>query len=165
MTTYTTRFASIDDYQKGGVQVLDEDPKRFVFSNMFEVAATHSPYERIVVAKNLDYTIETSRAEGASEWYVCAHDEFVVAMDFDVTVHYIQLADTSFIDEDQDGAVRLSGKPHGDYMGKIHLKRGHQALLPENTAYQFESARPATLMIQSILGKESVEKWAEICQS
>ncbi|MBQ0785766.1 MAG: hypothetical protein KBT66_16190, partial [Amphritea sp.] len=61
---YKTVFASIDDYRKGGVHCLNEDPKRYVFSNLYEVAATNAPYDRIVVAKNLDYTIEAARAEG-----------------------------------------------------------------------------------------------------
>lgn len=162
-TPYTTQFASIDDYSKGGVQCLNEDPKRYVFSNMYEVAATNKPYERIVVAKNLDYTIEASRAEGTSDWYVCAHDEFVVAMDYEVEVHFVQLDDPSQVDEDKDGAVKLAGLPNGKKMGRIIMQRGHQALLPENVAYRFHSNKPATLMLQSILGDESIEKWADIC--
>jgi len=160
---YTTTFASIDNYRKGGVQLLDDDAKRYVFSNMYEVAATSAPYERVVVAKNLDYTIETARAEGTSDWYVCAHDEFVVAMDYDVEVHYIKLADDSIVDEGKDGAVKLSGNPDGEKMGRILLKRGHMALLPEKTAYRFHANQASTVMLQSILGEESVEKWGEIC--
>ena len=160
---YQTKFASIDEYNKGGIQVLNEDPKRFVFSNIYEVASNSAPYERVVVAKNLDYTIEVSRAEGTSSWYVCAHDEFVVAMDHDIEVHFVKLDDESQVDPDKDGAVKLQGHPEGQKMGRIQMKRGHQALLPENTAYRFQSARPATLMLQTILGEESLEKWAEIC--
>lgn len=162
---YKTAFASIDNYHKGGIQALVEDPKRYVFSNMFEIAATNAPYERIVAAINLDYTIEIARAEGTSPWFVCAHDEFVVAMDYDVEVHYVKLADDSIVDEDKDGAVKLNGTPDGQKMGRIFLKRGHQALLPEKVAYRFQAAKPATLLIQSILGEASVEKWADICLS
>ncbi|MCG3721429.1 hydroxyquinol 1,2-dioxygenase [Vibrio cincinnatiensis] len=160
---YKTIFASIDNYNKGGVQVLMEDPKRYVFSNMFEIAATNAPYERIVAAKNLDYSIEIARAEGNSPWYVCAHDEFVVAMDYEVEVHYVKLADESIVDEDKDGAVMLNDNPDGKKMGRIILQRGHQALLPEKTAYRFYSSKPATLLLQSIIGEVSVEKWADIC--
>lgn len=160
---YKTVFASIDNYQKGGVQCLNEDPKRYVFSNLYEVAATNAPYDRIVVAKNLDYTIESSRAEGTSDWYACAHDEFVVAMDHDVEVHFVKLQDESIIDEDKDGAVKLQGNPDGQKMGRIFLKRGHMALLPEKTAYRFHANQPSTLMLQSILGEEAIEKWADIC--
>ncbi len=162
-TEYKTVFASIDDYRKGGVQCLNEDPKRYAFSNLYEVAATNAPYDRIVVAKNLDYTIESVRAEGGSDWYVCAHDEFVVAMDYDVEVHYLKLEDESVIDDDKDGAFKLPTNTSGQEMGRIFLKRGHMALLPEKNAYRFHANRPSTLMIQSILGEESIEKWADIC--
>ena len=81
VAAYKTVFGSIDDYRKGGVECLNDDPKRYVYSNMFEVAANSRPHERIAVARNLDYTIEVCRAEGLSPWMVCAHDEFVVAME------------------------------------------------------------------------------------
>ncbi|GGO79924.1 hypothetical protein GCM10011348_15450 [Marinobacterium nitratireducens] len=163
MAEYKTKFASIDDYTKGGIQILNEDPKRFVFSNLYEVAATSAPYERVVVAKNLDYTIEVSRAENTSDWYVCSHDEFVVAMDYDVEVHFVKLDDEKVVDENQDGAVKLQGHPDGRKMGRILMKRGHQALLPEKVAYRFQASAPATLMLQTLIGQESVEKWGDIC--
>lgn len=161
---YKTTYASIDNYNKGGVQVISGNIKDYVFSNVYEVAATApSAFERTVVAINLVYTLEAARAEGQSDWYVCSHDEFVIAFDYDVEVHYIKLDDTSSIDEDKDGAIKLSEKPAGKYMGKITLKRGHQALLPEKTAYSIKAAKPATIVFQSILGDESVEKWNDIC--
>lgn len=163
-TAYETVFASIDNYRKGGVECLNEDPKRYVFSNMYEVAATNKPYDRIVVAKNLDYAMEVCRAEGSSDWMACAHDEFVIAMDYDVVVHYLKLADDTVIDRDKDGFQSIKPAPEGQKMGRIFLKRGHQALLPENTAYSFHADKPATLLIQTIVGDESIEKWAEICQ-
>lgn len=162
---YKTVFASIDNYQKGGIQVLVEDPKRYVFSNMFEIAANNAPYDRVVAAINLDYTIEIARAEGTSPWFVCAHDEFVVAMDYEVDVHFVKLTDDSIVDEEKDGATKLNDLPDGQKMGYISLKRGHQALLPEKVAYRFHAKKPATLMIQSILGDVSIEKWADICLS
>lgn len=161
---YKTVFGSIDDYRKGGVECLNDDPKRYVYSNVFEVAANSQPHERIAVARNLDYTIEVCRAEGLSPWMVCSHDEFVVAMDYEVVVHYLKLDDTSSIDDSQDGFRTIAGEPAGQKMGRIFLKRGHQALLPEKRAYRFEAARPATLLLQSISGPETREKWAEICQ-
>jgi len=160
---YATAFASIDSYQKGGVQIIDDNVKNFVFSNIYEVAATNPPYQRIVVAKNLDYTLEVARAEGVSAWYVCSHDEFVVAMDYSVEVHFVELADSTGVDDDKDGAIRLQGQPQGKKIGKAILNRGHMALLPEKTAYQFQSAKPATLLFQTILGQESVERWNDIC--
>jgi hypothetical protein len=48
-------------------------------------------------------------------------------------------------------------------MGTVKLKRGHQALLPAGAAYRFHSERPGVLLMQTILGVLSVQKWAEIC--
>ena len=48
-------------------------------------------------------------------------------------------------------------------MGKTILRRGHMALLPENTAYAFVSKQPSTLMLQSVLGELSEQRWADIC--
>jgi hypothetical protein len=160
---YTTSFSSINSYEKGGVQIIDDDLKNFVFSNIYEVAATHKPYERIVVGKNLDYTLEAVRAEGTSPWYACAHDEFVVAMDHNVEVHFMELNDTSKIDDEQDGSFKITGQPLGKKIGMVTLSRGHMAMLPEKTAYQFQAAKPSTLLLQTILGQESLERWTDIC--
>ena len=31
---YATRFGSLDDYEKGGIDLIDDDPKRYAFSNI-----------------------------------------------------------------------------------------------------------------------------------
>jgi len=160
---YKTTYASIDNYNKGGIQMVSGNIKDYVFSNVYEVAAKSKPYERVVVAKNLDYVLESCRAEGTSPWYVCAHDEFAIAFDYDVEVHYVKLKDTSFIDDDRNGAFKLDGDPEGQKMGRILLKRGYQALLPEKTAYRFHTQKPSTIVFQTIQGEESVEKWKDIC--
>ena len=59
-----TIFGSLNDYEKGGVQIIDDDAKRYVFSNVFDVAATNAAHERIAVGKNFEYVIEAARAEG-----------------------------------------------------------------------------------------------------
>ena len=64
MSDYTTDFGSIEDYTTGGVMAIDDDPKNYVFSNVFDVAAKSAPYERVAVGKNFEYVIETIRAEG-----------------------------------------------------------------------------------------------------
>ena len=38
MPGYVTRFGSLASYDKGGIEVIDDDPRHYVFSNMFEVA-------------------------------------------------------------------------------------------------------------------------------
>ena len=43
MSEYTTVFGSLDDYEKGRVIVIDDDPKAYVFSNVFEVANASKP--------------------------------------------------------------------------------------------------------------------------
>ena len=69
----TTVFGSIDSYEKGGVEITgNEEARDYLFSNMFEVAGNAESWERIVIAKNLENTIECIRAEGDSPWYVSA---------------------------------------------------------------------------------------------
>jgi hypothetical protein len=166
MSEYTTNFGSIDRYERGSVSIIaDDDPRNYLFSNMFDVAAHARPYERVAVAKNFEYVIEVARAEGSSPWYAAAHDEFVTCLDHKVEVHLVKLDDPdTVVDPESEGAHRLSSLPEGRKMGRIVLGRGHMAILPVGSAYRFESTRPATLMIQSIDGPETVHKWAEICQ-
>lgn len=165
MSQYTTNFGSIHDYETGSITVIsDDDKKNYVFSNMFDVAAKSKPYERVAVAKNFEYVIEAVRAEGTSSWYSTAHDEFAVAMDFPVTVEFVKLeGPDAVVDPESEGAHKLSGDPVGVKMGYVKLGRGHMALLPVGTAYRFTSDAPATLMIQTIDGPETLHKWSEFC--
>ncbi len=50
---YDTRFGSLEDYEKGGIELIDDDPKHYAFSNMFEVASAAKPYEKVAVGKNM----------------------------------------------------------------------------------------------------------------
>jgi hypothetical protein len=165
MSDYTTVFGAIDRYERGNVSVIADSPKNYLFSNMFDVAARSRPYERVAVAKNFEYVIEVARAEGASPWYTCAHDEFVTCLDHKVEVHLVKLDDPdAAVDPESEGAHRLTDLPSGRKMGRIVLGRGHMAMLPVGAAYRFDAPKPATLMIQTIDGPETVHKWAEICQ-
>ena len=47
----------------------------------------------------------------------------------------------------------------------MKLKRGHQGLLPKNSAYQFRSSKPGVVILQTCKGDISVERWAQICQA
>lgn len=162
---YTTEFGSINSYKKGGVTIIDDDPKRYVFSNMFEVAAKSLPYERVAVAKNFEYVIESAKAEGESAWYTAAHDEFVISMDGKVRVDFIKLPDPdAVVDPESEGAIKLSGKPEGANMGYVILGRGHMAMLPVGAAYRFSADKACTLLIQTIDGPETQHKWAQFCQ-
>src|SRR5437870_13265515 len=93
MSTYRTRFGSLEHYAKDGVEIIDDDPKRYTFSNMFEVAARSKPYEKVAVGKNMQYVLEVLRAEGTSEWRAAAHDELALVMDGEVEVRLLELAD------------------------------------------------------------------------
>lgn len=165
MGDYQTEFGSLNKITKGGVTVIDDTPKNYTFSNLFEVAASSAPYERIAVAKNFEYVIEAARAEGQSPWWTAAHDEFVLAMDGELEVHLVKLNDPdSVVDPESEGAHKLNGDPDGQKMGRVVLRRGHMALLPVGAAYRFEAPKPCTIMLQTIDGPETVHKWAEICQ-
>jgi len=164
MADYTTVFGSLDNYRKGGVDIIDDNPKNYVFSNIFEVASKAKPYERIAVAKNFEYVIEAIRAEGTSPWFTCGHDEFALCMDGRIEVHLVKLAKPA-VKAGTDGAVRLADNPDGRKMGRVILGRGHMALLPAGAAYRFQADKPAVAMIQTIAGPVTVQKWAEICLS
>jgi len=84
--TFHTRFGSIGDHQRGSVEVIDDDPRSYVFSNVFEVASRAAPWERVCVGKNFEYVIEVARAIGESPWWSARHDEFVLCMDGEVEV-------------------------------------------------------------------------------
>jgi hypothetical protein len=162
---YQTRFGSLASYDKGRVEPIADDVRNYAFSNCFEIAGKSKPYERVVFGQNQIYVLEVARAEGASPWYTCAHDEFALCMDGEVDVHLVQLQAAQRVpDADHNGAVLVEGEPQGQKMGWMKLKRGHQGLLPKNTAYQFRAAKPAVLVIQTCKGQVSVEKWADICQ-
>ena len=162
----TTVFGSIDNYEKGGVEITgNEDARDYLFSNMFEVAGNAGPWERIVIAKNLENTIECIRAEGDSPWYICSHDETALLMQGSMEVRFIQPEDGGLVPpQEQQGSVRLSTQPEGRAMGRVNATRGHLVLLPAGAAYRFRAAELSVILLQTIRGDESVEKWAEICQ-
>lgn len=163
---YQTRFGSLKRYEKGRVEAIEDDVKHYAFSNCFDIASKSRPYEKVVFGKNQIYVLEVLRSEGNSPWFTCAHDEFVLNMDTDVEVHLVKLeASQTVPDVEKNGAVLIDGEPRGVKMGWMKLKRGHQGMLPKNTAYQFRAAQPGVLVMQTCLGDLSVEKWAEICQA
>ena len=164
--TYKTQFGSLDRYEKGGVQAIDDNVKNYAFSNCFEIASRSKPYERVVFGQNQIYVLECLRAEGTSPWFTCAHDEFALVMDGEVEVHLIKLQGEQIVpDPEHNGAVLVKGEPKGQRMGWMKLKRGHQGLLPKNSAYQFRSAKPGVVVLQTCKGDISVERWAQICQA
>lgn len=164
--TYTTTFGSLDRYEKGQVQAIDDDVRHYAFSNCFEIASKAKPYERVVFGQNQIYVLECVRAEGDSPWYTAAHDEFALVMDGEVEIHLVKLDGEQVVpDAEHLGAVLVKGEPRGARMGWMTLRRGHQGMLPKNTAYRFRSAKPGVVIVQTCKGDVSVERWAEICQT
>jgi hypothetical protein len=158
-----TRFGSLQHYEKGGVQVINDDARHYVFSNIFEVASKAEPYEKIAVGKNVKYVLEAIRAEGTSPWYTAAHDEAAIVMDGEVEIRLVKL-DTPAVAEGHEGTTALEGNPKGKRMGYIVARRGHMALLPKGAAYQFHAVKPGVIILQTIQGDLTVERWNEICQ-
>jgi len=156
-----TVFGSLADYTKGSIELVSGEARHYVFSNIFEVAATSKPYERIVVGKNMEYVQEVMRAEGVSPWFACGHDEFALCMDGEITVDFIKMKDPP--DAEKNGAVLLGEAPEGPRMGHVKLRRGHQVLLAAGNAYRFTADRTGVLLQQTVLGELSVQKWREIC--
>jgi hypothetical protein len=164
--TYKTQFGSLDRFDKGGVQAIDDNVKNYAFSNCFEIASKSKPYERVVFGQNQIYVLECVRADGSSPWYTCAHDEFALVMDGEVEIHLVKLQGEQVVpDAEHNGAVLVKGDPKGQKMGWMKLKRGHQALLPKNSAYQFKSTKAGVVVLQTCKGDISVERWAQICQA
>jgi hypothetical protein len=166
MSTYQTKFGSLQDINKGRVELVDDDAKNYVFSNIFEVCAKAQPYERVAVAKNFEYVIEACLASGTSGWFSAGHDEFVLCMDGSVEVHLVKLdRPDAAIDPELSGAQAVKGEVNGAKMGRLVLGRGHMGLLPKGAAYRFHSAGKAALMLQTIDGPLTRHKWADICQT
>ena len=164
MTQYVTKFGSLADYEKGSIELINDQAKNYAFSNIFEVANASKPWEKVAVGKNMQYVLEAIRAEGTSEWRTCAHDEFPLCMDGEVTIELVKL-DTPAVPADKEGSVRVSGEPVGRRMGHIVLRYGHMALVPANTAYRFAAPKASVILLQTLLGDDTVERWAEICLS
>ena len=161
MDKYTTKFGAIDNFEKGNIQIIQGKRSNYVFSNIFEVAQKANPYEKTVVGINQKFVIESLRAEGSSAWFTCSHDEFVISMDGDVRVDFLKLR--SGIDTAIEGTQLAGDQPDGQPMGYTLLKKGHQAILPAGTAYRFSSDTASTLLVQTIKGPLSIEKWQDIC--
>lgn len=119
MTDVKAVFGSLRDYQKGRIEIINDDPKNYVFSNVFEVAGKSRPYERIAVGKKFEYVIECLRAERTSPWYTCAHDEFALVMDGKVEIWLVKLDDQRLVPAEKTGAVLIAGEPMGRLMGTI----------------------------------------------
>jgi hypothetical protein len=160
---HETKFGSLDNFAKGGIEVINDDARNYVFSNIYEVASKAEPYEKIAVGKNLKYVLEAVRAEGTSPWYTASHDESAIIMDGEVEIRLVKL-NKALVAEDHEGTTMLEGNPDGKKMGYIVARRGHMALLPKGAAYQFHASKPGVILLQTIAGDLTLERWQDICQ-
>ena len=158
-----TQFGSLEHFAKGGVQVIDDDPRNYAFSNIYEVASRSEPYEKVAVGRNLKYVLEAIRAEGTSPWYAASHDEAALVMDGEVEIRLVKL-NRALVAEEHEGTTMLEGNSDGKKMGHIVARRGHMALLPKGAAYQFHASKPGVILLQTVQGDLTVEKWGDICQ-
>lgn len=160
-----TRFGSLEHYDKGGVEVINDNAKNYVFSNVFQVASKAKPYEKIAVGKNIEYVIEAIRVEGTSGWRTPGQDEFALVMDGEVEIRLLKLDNPGVVPAGTQGSIGLSGTPGGKKMGVVKARRGHMTLLPVGAAYQFHAARPGVVLLQTLAGADTIQRWAEICQT
>ena len=158
---YNTVFGSLGSYEKGTIEVND-DLKHYAFSNVYEVAGKSKPFERVAVAKNIEYVAEVTKVDGQGPWYVAPHDEFAIVMDGEIEFNFVKL-DPAQAPAGGQGARQLSSQPNGQKMGRVRARRGHQVLLPAGAAYQLSSTKPGVVIIQTLLGPVTVERWSEIC--
>jgi hypothetical protein len=164
VSEYTTVFGSLERYEKGGVHVINDDPKFYAFSNMFEVAAHSAPYEKVAVGKNLEYVLEVIRCEGTSEWRATPHDEFALVVDGAVRIELLDPADR-LVDPAAHGSIGLDREPDGNRMGTVHAGNGHMTMLPAGKAYRLHSDGVAVVLLQTIEGPDTIFRWADICQT
>jgi hypothetical protein len=165
MATYTTRFGSLAAYDKGGVELINDDPRNYVFSNMFEVAANARPWEKVAVAKNMEYVLEVIRADGRSAWRIAPHDEFALVVDGEVMIELLDPAEPHPREPDATGSVALDGDPDGKRMGRVVAGQGHMTLLPAGRCHRFSAEQPSVILLQTIEGPDTVYRWADICQT
>ena len=164
MSDVKTVFGSLHSYQKGGVEIINDDPRHYAFSNVFEIASHAAPYEKTAVGKNMQYVVEAIRAEGTSQWRTAAHDEFALVLDGEVEISLVKLTHSPLA-PDAGGSIALDGEPEGQPMGRIVARRGQMALLPAGSAYRFRADQPGVILQQTVVGPDTLFRWSEICQS
>ncbi len=157
--SYNTKMGSLKSYEKGSIDVQD-DKRKYLFSNMFEVAGKSKPFERVAVARNLEYVAEVMKVEGDGPWYVAPHDEFAIVMDGEVEFNFVK-QDKAAAPTSTAGASQLPAAPNGQKMGKVRARRGHQVLLPAGAAYQLTSKTPSVAIIQTLAGPVTIERWEQ----
>lgn len=86
-------------------------------------------------------------------------------MDGEIEIRLLKLDDPAVVPAGTRGSVALPGTPRGRKMGVVRARRGHMTLLPAGAAYQFHAARPGVILLQTLAGPDTIERWPEICQT
>lgn len=167
MSRFVTRFGSLERFEKGRVEVIDDDPRHYAFSNMFEVASRSRPWEQVAVGQNRQYVLEVVRAEGTSGWRTASHDQSALVMDGRVVVELAELAAGQAPDGHAQGSRALAdGQPGGRAMGRVTAGRGHLVLLPAGVGYRMLAEEgPGVVLVQTIQGPDTLFRWPQICQT
>ena len=146
LPTYTTRFGSLADYEKGEIELIDDDPKHYAFSNIFEVAAQlEALREGRRRQEHASTCSRRSAPRARREWRTAPHDEFALVMDGEVEIHLRQARRRAGgPTAGRDGSIALDGRAGRPADGHGHRAgRGHMTLLPAGAAYQFHAERPS----------------------
>jgi hypothetical protein len=165
VSRFVTRFGSLAAYEQGRVEVIDDDPRHYAFSNMFQVASQSGPWEQVAVGQNRQYVLEVVRAEGTSPWRTCAHDQSALVMDGQVMVELAQPGPHQAAPQGQEGSIAVEGEPAGARMGRVTARRGHLVLLPAGACYRMSAQSPGVVLLQTITGADTQFRWAQICQT
>ena len=153
-----TAFGSLKKFETGGIQIIRDRPERYAFANVFEVAARSRPWDRVAVARNMEYVLEAVRAEGTSPWFAAAHDEVALVMDGAVEVRLRKLDETQRVAPETQGGLLVEGEPAGPKMGVIRARRGHLCLLPVGAACQFYAPETGVILLQTIAGALTITR-------
>ena len=157
-------FGSLENFRKGSIEIIKGKPGAL---RDVERVRGREPCRAVREGRRRQESQvrdrDAARGRHRRRGSAASHDEFAVVLDGEIDVHFIKPSDGPLVDAQTEGSVRLEGEPAGQSMGFVRLRRGHQALLPAGAAYRFEAATTGVLLVQTILGRHSVEKWADIC--
>ncbi len=135
---HKTRFGSLENYEKGGVEVINDDPRNYVFSNIFEVASKSEPYEKVAVGKNLEVRPRGDSRRGHVALVHRLARRIRDVMDGEVEIRLVKL-DKALVPRATKAPRCSKARPTGAGWDTIVARRGHMALLPKGAAYQFHA--------------------------
>ena len=165
--TYTTKFGSLETYEKGSIELIDDDAKHYVFSNMFEVASDVE-----AVGEGRRRQEHGVRARGASGPRARAMADRrprrvrARAWTARSSIELVEARRTRSCPPASTGSVAVDGEPAGTKMGRIVAPAAaHGAAARQRRATASRAEQPGVILLQTIQGDDTVERWAEICLS